>query len=95
MRARDPDAVRAGLWHAEDSLSGLAPPGVHSAHEVALVASKWLSAGEDVLQVESEASSWDGGSLHLSDEVLAEVVDDLLADVGWAVEGEEGVLGAA
>ena len=95
MRAWNPDAVRAGFWHAENGLSGLAPPGVHSAYEVALVASKWLSASENILKVESETSSWNCSSLHFSDEILAEVVNNFLADVSWAVKGQEGVLGVA
>jgi len=38
VEAWDPDAVRAGIWHSIDSMSGLAPPGIHSADEIALVA---------------------------------------------------------
>ena len=38
--AWNPDAVWAGLWHAINSLSNLAYPGVHSTYEVALIACK-------------------------------------------------------
>lgn len=49
--AWDPDAVGAGVWHSEDSMSGLAPPGVHGADEVALVALD-VSVGKNVVDTE-------------------------------------------
>ena len=83
--AWNPDAVGAGLWHAVNGLCSLAYPGVHSTHEVALIASKGFSTLEYILELESEATLWNGGSLDLSYKVLGEVVSNFFADVDWAI----------
>ena len=83
--AWNPDAVGAGLWHAVNCLCSLAYPGVHSTHEIALIASKGFSTLEYVLEFESKATFWDGSSLDLSYKVLVKVVGNFFANVDWAI----------
>ena len=52
VRTWNPDAVGASLWHSVDGLTSLSVPSVHSAHEVALIASKGLSISENILDCE-------------------------------------------
>jgi len=73
------DAVGAGVWHAIDSMASLAPPCIHSADEIALVASKSLAIVEDITQWERNAAVWNCGSFDFSHEVLGKVINYLLS----------------
>ena len=92
MSAWDPDAVRAGVWHSVDSVSSLAPPGIHSADEIARVAFKVVAIGKQIVDAECETSMWECGSLDFSYQVLGQVVNYCLSNGVWTVKGQPGVL---
>jgi hypothetical protein len=64
-------------------MSSLANPGIHSADEIALVASKFMAIVEHITNAEVKSSVRNGSSFDFSHEVLCQVVDNLLSNCRW------------